>query len=263
MREALVWRDFTCKAIKPFPDRVLWWETEPNSVFEQFEVRLGQAVAFESDYGPVVPLKVLRGNQRYTGKIDVVIPTNILKRSGLEYAVVLREMAPGVDVQTVRLWLEKCSAEHKHVWPATKDLALESLLFIKAFRLVNVHTGDVCVMQRLERYIALLYVWGQSPSCQKFIVDQDGRSRIDWSSVSRVVQDAVDLVRRLDETYLWVDTLCIDQADSADKAANIRAMSAIYSNSCLTIVAATGPNAGVGLTRLHPDLSVQEVMVTV
>ncbi|KAH7067363.1 heterokaryon incompatibility protein-domain-containing protein [Paraphoma chrysanthemicola] len=53
-------------------------------------------------------------------------------------------------------------------------------------------------------------------------------------------RDAVAVARSLGVRYLWIDSLCIVQDDDEDKAAQISAMGAIYSNSYLTIAADCG-----------------------
>jgi hypothetical protein len=49
---------------------------------------------------------------------------------------------------------------------------------------------------------------------------------------------------------LWVDSLCIVSNDPEDKASQIPAMTSVYGNAMLTIIAAAGENANHGLPGL-------------
>ncbi len=56
-------------------------------------------------------------------------------------------------------------------------------------------------------------------------------------SLSKSVQDAVLVCRRLGIRYLWVDALCIVQDDTDERQREAAQMHRIYSNSHLTIAA--------------------------
>ncbi|KAH8725006.1 hypothetical protein GQ44DRAFT_826831 [Phaeosphaeriaceae sp. PMI808] len=68
----------------------------------------------------------------------------------------------------------------------------------------------------------------------------------------KMIRDAITLVQRIDETYLWIDALYIIQDDSADKAVQIDAMGQIYRESILCIQAVCGTNATHGLPGVKP-----------
>lgn len=59
--------------------------------------------------------------------------------------------------------------------------------------------------------------------------------------------DAVEVTNKLGLQYLWVDRLCINQADDNEKAYLISKMTTIYEEAELTIVAAAGTGASHGL----------------
>jgi hypothetical protein len=58
--------------------------------------------------------------------------------------------------------------------------------------------------------------------------------------IPQTVRDVMSLTRLLDETYLWVDSLCIMQDDDLDKHEQLSSMGSIYANAYVTIVAAGG-----------------------
>lgn len=70
---------------------------------------------------------------------------------------------------------------------------------------------------------------------------------MDDQRLPRTITDAMLLVSRFDERYLWVDSLCIMQDDAENKHDQIALMDVIYQKAILTIVAVSGKNAGAGL----------------
>jgi hypothetical protein len=64
--------------------------------------------------------------------------------------------------------------------------------------------------------------------------------------IPKVIQDAIELVRRLGERYLWLDRLCIVQ-DAKGKHRELAQMDIIYSHALLTIAAVDAKDADSGL----------------
>jgi hypothetical protein len=73
--------------------------------------------------------------------------------------------------------------------------------------------------------------------------------------IPRTIKDAMELVRRLEERYLWVDVLCIDQTNPDELGDVISQMGVIYLNAHATIIAATGNGSDAGFPCLHHDPS--------
>ncbi|MCJ1377887.1 hypothetical protein MMC17_000983 [Xylographa soralifera] len=63
----------------------------------------------------------------------------------------------------------------------------------------------------------------------------------------RTIRDAIELVNKIGEQYLWVDSLALVADDQEDLTNGIQNMDLIYEQSILTIVAATGLDASAGL----------------
>lgn len=80
--------------------------------------------------------------------------------------------------------------------------------------------------------VALSYVWG--------VEKTDDKNRF-----PRTIRDAVEVTKRLEYQYLWVDRYCIKQ-DFTEKPHQISQMDLVYSAAELTIIAAVGINAESG-----------------
>ena len=69
----------------------------------------------------------------------------------------------------------------------------------------------------------------------------------------RTIRDAIELVNKIGEHYLWVDSLALVADDQEDLTYGIQQMDLIYEQSILNIVAATGSDASAGLPGVCED----------
>jgi hypothetical protein len=155
-----------------------------------------------------------------------------------------------INVGLIFQWLQKCSNHGRACNVAegtglTRPLGL-SLIDVDAACLVS-NSADI-------RYIALSYVWGQGQTLETTkrnlgFLQRPGALSINNGNIAipETIKDAMRLVARLNERYLWVDSLCIVQDDYETKQLHLNAMAGIYANAYLTIVAADGGDAGHGL----------------
>lgn len=112
------------------------------------------------------------------------------------------------------------------------------------------------------QYLALSYVWG-TPSvlCTKLenleAHKVPGTLTQSNDQIVMVIKDAMKLTADIGQRYLWVDSLCIVQ-DGPEKMDTINQMDLVYRNSLVTIVAATGDHANVGLPGVRPHTRATE-----
>ncbi|KAF2803813.1 HET-domain-containing protein [Mytilinidion resinicola] len=135
-----------------------------------------------------------------------------------------------------------------------------------------IDTLDNCLVYRdtSVQYLALSYVWGNTimfkttfSNCTA--LQQPGAFLGIQPPLSPVVRDAIEVSRRLEERYLWIDALalCIPQDDEIQKAQLLTKMDSIYPQAFLTIVALSADSAESPLpgvrqgTRLANIASVQ------
>ncbi|KAF2030468.1 heterokaryon incompatibility, partial [Setomelanomma holmii] len=103
-------------------------------------------------------------------------------------------------------------------------------------------------------YCALSYVWGNAT--QLVLTSQNVErleaeiSLYNSSSVPKTILDAMDLCRRIEQPYLWADSLCILN-DGDNQYRQINSMDAIYNRANLTIIAASRCDANAGLALIH------------
>ena len=131
-----------------------------------------------------------------------------------------REVRPMANFRLVRKWLDICHATHRHCAPRKPTGAS-----LPGFRAINCIKTPPEVEERSwpERYVALSYVWAPPSG--------------DWQ---QTILDAIEVTKQLNETFLWVDRLFIDQSNLLEKQFLVSKMDAIYEGAEFTIVAASG-----------------------
>lgn len=67
------------------------------------------------------------------------------------------------------------------------------------------------------------------------------------NDLPKTINDALDLVRAMNERYLWIDCLCLMQDDDEDVNLGVEQMNSIYQGSYFIIVAASGADDNEGL----------------
>jgi hypothetical protein len=102
------------------------------------------------------------------------------------------------------------------------------------------------------KYLALSYVWGQSNKivASKVTINEwEKPGSLSTLPLSKVVLDAIELTKELDEDFIWLNVLCIAQ-DSDDKMVQIDQMDLIYGLASLVIIAAAESTTEVGASGL-------------
>jgi hypothetical protein len=152
-----------------------------------------------------------------------------------------------IDCALVNYWLRRCNEYHQHCH-VTRSQGRKDI----AIRLIDV--VDQCIVNGTlaNRYFALSYVWGGIERLEATreniaTLEQKGALFARSSSLPRFVLHAMAFVARLNQRYLWVDSLCIVQDDHVEKHDQIGFMHEIYTAAYATIVQHSGCDADAGL----------------
>ncbi|KAF2095083.1 HET-domain-containing protein [Rhizodiscina lignyota] len=165
-----------------------------------------------------------------------------------------------IDLDDVRRWVSNCDVKDGDFCsPARHNASLPKSHQNMAFRVVDVEQMCIVSTRMPCRYLALSYVWGEPNSRRLLLTTENRESLMRPGSLSKVhelipdtILDAMTVVRRLHERYLWVDSLCLIQDDVRELEESVAIMDAFYEMSYLTIVAASGSNAYAGLPGIPP-----------
>ena len=159
------------------------------------------------------------------------------------------------DFALIQGWIRECEMNHRVCKPDHFEQS-------PSYNMRLIDLGRRCVVSRptASTYLALSYNWGDPKKCKHLKLTKDSKAwlQIDGalsdsnSVVPTTVKDAMNLASDLEESYLWVDSLCIQQDDDKDRESQLSNMGKIYSCAKLTIVAGTGTDAWAGLPGVGP-----------
>lgn len=174
---------------------------------------------------------------------------SILFKSGL---FTRREVQAADSPRNIRLltdWLDECRRNHddcKHGSYSGIEYGDEAASTQLPFRVIDVGTSDGSQKPRLVttankitgRYLTLSHCWGKVlPTKTTMKTVMSWHKELPEKELSKTFQDAIWLMRKLGERFLWIDSLCIVQDDPTDLAAQIGLMGSIFEQSYCTIVA--------------------------
>jgi len=148
----------------------------------------------------------------------------------------------------MKQWLHKCSPSS----PGHESCHRGGQKAYPGMRVIDVSRWCVVAAPSECRYVTLSYVWGGFPqtlllrsNSQKLM--SNGGLKDPSLYIPRTIHETILLCQQLQERYLWVDALCIQQDDPRDKLFQIQRMDRIFGNAMLTVIAATGSDANASL----------------
>ena len=152
-------------------------------------------------------------------------------------------------METISRWITVCNEGHCRELPShtgsTFPLCQRAEIEPLPTRVLDLGSGgtneDPALVETsglTARYVCLSHCWGRSQCIKTTRSTYDKwKSGVPWSMLPRTYQDAIVITRRLGIHYIWIDSLCIIQDDSADWERESSQMASIYGNSFLTIAA--------------------------
>lgn len=160
----------------------------------------------------------------------------------------------------IKCWLKECTEQHpdcqlrhKSSWKPTRLLHLGSLEEPLRVRLIE---GKEVPLN--AEYLTLSHLWGDNVPLRLVKGNMDElKLSIPNENLPKTFLDACNATRRLDQEYLWIDSLCIIQDDLEDWEAEAGRMASVYSNAFLNIAASFAEDTTQGLfhsnTERDPD----------
>ncbi len=188
-----------------------------------------------------------------------IVPLADNASSGLFFGRRVKERQ--IDFRLLKKWVRWCQRWH--------DRGCERLIFESEealvppyFKVIDVRRQCVVDTSLGSRYLALSYVWGSAQSLLAtktniLELQKPGSLALLSERICTTIKDAIRLVSKLGERYIWVDSLCILQDDLNTKQAMISSMDLVYGHAFLTVIAATGDSANAGLPGVRRDSRTQ------
>lgn len=171
----------------------------------------------------------------------------------LDQAASLENDHTGADgaLQLASFWIRSCMRTHDKCRAVTSG---GSVAFMPT-RLLDVQNNSIRLVKSKDeidatadrQYLALSHCWGLVPIIRT-LKSNFGKHRKDipTAELSKTFREAVQATRKLGFRYIWIDSMCIIQDDSADWAAEAATMCDVYQHATLTIAAAHAPGGDIG-----------------
>ncbi|KAI1111257.1 heterokaryon incompatibility protein-domain-containing protein [Nemania sp. NC0429] len=161
--------------------------------------------------------------------------------------------------QTARKWLSDCQDNHPGCRKQTDEIRPTRLLKIPE-RKDEVDILSLVDAESEHSYVALSYCWGKDQPCKltKQRLQEGGVFKT--IDLPQTILDAINVTRKLNITYMWIDALCIVQDDPESMQVELGKMPAIYSNATVTVSAASAATCDDGF--LNPRNAVDFNRIT-
>ena len=168
--------------------------------------------------------------------------TDAASHKHMPFSALQKQIAPHekVDYGKLRGWITGCQTHHGKCRSGEKFLP-PNLKFI------DCNKRTVVQMTSTDEYVALSYVWGSNRPTTQQLSLKLGDDLPRCEDIPMVIEDAITAVKSLGYSYLWVDQICINQSDHADRQSQIPNMGLIYENAVVTIISLFGDSAQAGL----------------
>lgn len=151
-----------------------------------------------------------------------------------------------LSIQRILAWIEICVTRHTNC-PSAMTGTLPD-------RVLDVGEDDSSPVSlylsnnETAKYACLSHTWGKSMLIRTTRQNlQQYSHQVPWNDLSKLLQDVIEVCRRLSIRYLWVDTLCIIQDSHEDWEGQAAKMADIYEGAFLTISAPSSPSHDAGL----------------
>ena len=155
------------------------------------------------------------------------------------------------ELETIQRWLHVCQTEHESCRTMSKEpyvptrLVKVDLPSRDQVQLVQIKKQNVANI----RYLALSHCWGLNMPQSALTTMETLRERlrgINLSDLPLTFRDAINIARRLDVPYVWIDSMCIIQDSKEDWEIEAADMTSVYSEAFLTIAATSSTNSSEG-----------------
>jgi hypothetical protein len=159
-----------------------------------------------------------------------------------------------IDFDVINGWMKFCRENHSN------QCELSSRQEVQGLRVINCQTRKIARARGDEKYVALSYVWGSTPSIRGCGTPSECLP----DRLPSTIEDAIKTTTLLGLEYLWIDRFCILQNDEDERHLQISQMDSVYRNADVTIVAAAGEDPTHGLPGIDNSsrMSQQSIQIS-
>lgn len=179
-------------------------------------------------------------------------------------SLAVRKLLPGrtdslETFQSIKIWLNECLTNH----PRCQEVAAFRTLRPPK-RILDLRGASIrlCEDFKLQDYACLSHCWGSSTSMVKTTTSnlESFKANVPSDALPKTFLEAIEICRRLDIHFLWIDSLCIIQDSEEDWKEQAAKMADIYENAVFTIAATWAEDSSKGcFSYTDPKFMAKEV----
>lgn len=152
-------------------------------------------------------------------------------------------LEPKFSLNEAKIWITDCHENHidcKNLPWSDKNPS----------RLVHILPDSISVqlvdaqLVGLVSYTALSYAWGGERSAQKW---SSHNEPFQLSKLPATIQHAIEVTKKLNIQYIWIDALCINQSEPSSWKQESSKMHEVYGNARVTLCACSSEKSTDGL----------------
>ncbi|KAF2114699.1 heterokaryon incompatibility protein-domain-containing protein [Lophiotrema nucula] len=156
-------------------------------------------------------------------------------------------------------WLKTCVDTHVACQPKINSGPPSRLIDVTEIKRWNIEGVKLIETSpgQVGKYTCLSHCWGKVPikCCTTRETLQQAKEFIPYASMPQNFRDAVEITRRLQIQYIWIDSMCILQGDRHDWEVESAKMADVYKNGYVTIAAAASADSTGGcFNKTDPDI---------
>ncbi|KAH7311603.1 heterokaryon incompatibility protein-domain-containing protein [Stachybotrys elegans] len=152
-------------------------------------------------------------------------------------------------LQTTISWIEECTTRHEKCNNAAPPFSPQRILMIEEPHVRLIQNPPVAI-----RYACLSHCWGDGPTLQLTNATLETLLHgVRMDEMPKTFREACEMCTKLGITYLWIDSLCINQDDLSDWTTVSGTIESIYANAYLTLAATASSDSNRGLHRRMPS----------
>ncbi|KAK5989260.1 hypothetical protein PT974_10768 [Cladobotryum mycophilum] len=200
---------------------------------------------------------------------------------GVAYPHPQQDILSAENIKSIQHQLDECNTSHSecarsnsyYTEPDILPTRLIEIYGCKEKKLLRLIDSKKSNLGQHIKFAALSYCWGTDPFLRTTRANLDEHMQnIPWSSVSadyktsalpQSFRDLVDVCWELEIRYIWIDSLCIIQADAEDWAIESSRMHKVYMNAWVTIVFTLTTSPHVGLLARNEDTACSQPVARV
>ncbi|KAF4337521.1 serine threonine kinase [Fusarium beomiforme] len=175
---------------------------------------------------------------------------------------ILPEVGSTQQFRLLSRWIHLCDATHDCMvnQPHTEKVMPTRVIDVGTSLSPSLRLVETSGTGLNARYLALSHCWGRLTREETFCTYKDTlkslKEAIPFDKLPRTFRDAVTVTRGLNIQYLWIDSLCIIQEDSADWQAESGKMEDVFNSAYCTIAASSSTSSLDGFLNAREERAV-------